>query len=336
MVKGLIGATLGLLAAGCARPEAKEPLPKALVVQAQPAQQAYADGGAWVAGTLMAAQRAVVSTRLAARVAVVRAEEGAVVRRGDILIRLDDDEIRAQLRGALTALATAEAQQRRVATLASKDAATRAELEMAESQRDLARAQSATAHANLGYTEIRAPFDGTVQSKRVQPGDLVVPGQPLLELVGGGLEIAVSVSEDEVRFVHQGDLLRFEAGDHRGAAEVIAIAPGGDVASHRGLLRAKLREPAGLRSGSFARLRLPGAPDPRRNVEVPRSALVQRGDLTGVFIVKGDRAELRWISLGPSEGERIQVRAGVRPGELVVNPPGDLRDGQRVEVASAR
>jgi RND family efflux transporter MFP subunit len=258
------------------------------------------------------------------------------VRRGELLIRLDDDEVLAQLRGAETALSGAKIHEQRMVTLLSKGAATQSQLEAAQSQRALAEAQSAAARAGVDYTEIRAPFDAVVQSKRVQPGDLVTPGQPLLELTGGGLEIAVSVSEEEVREIHNGDRLQFEAADRRGEAEVIAIAPGGDAASHRGLLRARLREPAGLRSGSFARLQLPGRANVERGVQVPRSALVQRGDLTGVFVVQGGRVELRWLSLGAAEGDLIPVRAGVHAGELVVNPPGNLRDGQLVEVASAR
>jgi len=335
MTRNVASAALALLVA-CARPRASEEPVKPLRVQAEAAQLVGADGAAWVAGTLLAAQRAVVSTRLAARVRAVRADEGAHVRRGELLIRLDDDEVVAQLRGTETALSTAKIHERRIATLVSKGAATQSQLDAAQADRALAEAQSAAARSAVAYTEIRAPFDSIVQSKRVQPGDFVTPGQPLLELVGGGLEIAVSVSEEEVRGIRNGDRLQFEAADHRGEAEVIAIAPGGDVASHRGMLRASLREPASLRPGSFARLRLPGGANAQRGVQVPRSALVQRGDLTGVFIVQGGRAELRWLSLGAAEGDVIQVRAGVHAGELVVNPPGELRDGQLVEVASAR
>ncbi len=69
---------------------------------------------------------------------------------------------------------------------------------------------------------------------------------------------------------------------------------------------------------------------------MPRTALVQRGDLTGVFVVQGDRAELRWLSLGSGEGGMVPVRAGLRAGELVVSAPSNLRDGQLVEIASAR
>ncbi len=335
MTRNVSSAALALLVA-CARPRPGDQPVQPLRVQAEPAQLVGADGAAWVAGTVLATQRAMVSTRLAARVRAVRGDEGGHVRRGELLIKLDNDEVVAQLRGAETALSTVKIHERRIATLVNKGAATQSQLEAAQSQRALAEAQSAAARAGVAYTEIRAPFDGIVQSKRVQPGDLVTPGQPLLELVGGGLEIAVSVSEEEVRGIHNGDRLQFEAADHRGEAEVIAIAPGGDVASHRGMLRARLREPAGLRSGSFARLRLPGETNAQRGVQVPRSALVQRGDLTGVFIVQGGRAELRWLSLGAAEGDLIPVRAGVHAGELVINPPGNLRDGQLVEIASAR
>jgi RND family efflux transporter MFP subunit len=334
MIKNLLRAILTLLAA-CSGHELRQGPRETVRVQAQPAKSSAGDSATWVAGTLLAAQRAVVSTRLAAKVRAVRVDEGAPVKRGELLIRLDDDEVLAQVRGAETALSAAKMHERRISTLASKGAATPSDLEAAQSQRALAEAQSASAHATVGYTEIRAPFDGIVQAKRVQPGDLVSPGQPLLELVGGGLEIAASVSEEESQGIHKGEHLQFEVADHRGEAEVVALAPGGEVTSHRGLVRARLLGPADLRAGSFARLRLPARRTSSQSVWVPSSAVVQRGDLTGVFVAQNGLAELRWLSLGNAEGGLIAVRAGLRAGELVINPPGVLRDGQPVEVASA-
>jgi len=328
-------AALALLAA-CARPSAIEQTNKPLRVQVEAVQLAGADDPVWVAGTLLAAQRAVISTRLAARVRAVRVDEGAPIRRGDLLIRLDNDDVLAQVQGAETALSNARTHERRITTLVSNGAATQSQLDEAQSQRALAEAQSAAARASVAYTEIRAPFDGTVQAKRVQPGDLVTPGQPLLELSGGGLEVAVGVSEDEVRGIHIGDRLQFEADGRQGEAEVVAVAPGGDVASHRGLLRARLLKPLDLRAGSFARLHLPPGTSEPAGMWVRRSALVQRGDLTGVFVVQEGRAELRWLALGAAEGDLIPVRAGLHEGELVVSAPGNLRDGQPVEVASAQ
>jgi hypothetical protein len=65
---------------------------------------------------------------------------------------------------------------------------------------------------------------------------------------------------------------------------------------------------------------------------VPRSALVERGDLTGVFVAAGDRAELRWVSPGEPVGEAVPVKAGLAAGEKVIDRPGALRDGQLIEV----
>ena len=89
----------------------------------------------------------------------------------------------------------------------------------------------------------------------------------------------------------------------------------------------------GLRTGTFARLELPGAPPSREGAWIPRSALIERGDLTGVFVAEDGHANLRWISLGEPSGDRVPVRAGLKAGEPVIDSPGALRDGQAVEVS---
>lgn len=87
-----------------------------------------------------------------------------------------------------------------------------------------------------------------------------------------------------------------------------------------------------VRSGAFARLELP-AGSAGAGTWVPRSALVERGDLKGVFVAAGGRAELRWLALGEPAGDVVAVRAGLRAGDQVVDAPGALRDGQAIEVA---
>ncbi len=295
---------------------------------------APAQGTRWVAGSLAAVRRAVVSTRTAAAVRSVEVEEGARVRQGAVLVRLSDDDVRAQLAAARTALSTAAAQEHRMETLAAQEAATRVELDQARAQRAQAEAAVSAARAALGYTEIRAPFDGTVQARRVNAGDLVGPGQPLLELEGSELEVIASLSDEEARGIAIGQAIRFEADGEAGAAQVSALAAGGDPLAHRRTLRARvLRGAAALRSGAFARLAIPGgAGAPARDVWVPRSALVERGDLTGVFVARGGEAELRWVALGEGAGDRVPVRAGLSMGEAVIDVPDALHDGQRIEV----
>ena len=313
-----------------------EPAPAALAAPARVrvVTTAPAQGTRWVAGSLAAVRRAVVSTRTAASVRSVEVEEGARVRQGTVLVRLSDDDVRAQLAAAETALSTAAAQERRMDVLAAQGAATRVELDQARAQRAQAEAAVSAARATLGYTEIRAPFAATVQARRVNAGDLVGLGQPLLELEGSELEVVASLSDEEARGIAIGQTIRFEAGGEAGSAQVTALAVGGDPLSHRRALRARVHQGgAALRSGTFARLVLPAdAEAPARGVWVPRSALVERGDLTGVFVVKGAQAQLRWLALGEGAGDRVPVRAGLAAGEAVIDVPDALRDGQRIEV----
>ncbi len=287
----------------------------------------------WVAASVAAVQRATISTRLSAAVRAVEVEEGTAVRAGALLLRLADEDVRAGVAAARTALAAAAAQEARMEKLQSARAATQAELDQARTQRAQAQAALAAALASLAQTEIRAPFAGIVQARRVNPGDFVGPGQPLVELEGSELEVVASLSEDEARGIAVGRDLGFDAGGREGTARVTALSPGGDPLSHRRGLRARVRTGReGLRSGAFARLSLPAPPE-RPGVWVPRSALVERGDLTGIFVASGGRAELRWLALGEALGDRVHVRAGLASGEQVIDAPGPLRDGDAVEVA---
>ncbi len=288
-----------------------------------------------VAGTLAAVHRAVLSTRMAATVKAIEVDEGASVKEGMVLVRLSDDGARAQLAAARTALANAAAQEKRIERLAVQRSATAIELDQARAHRAQAQASLTSARANLSYTEVRAPFAGTVQARRANGGDLLGPGQPLLEIEGPELEVVASLSDDEASGIAIGQTLQFESGGGEGTAVVTALAAGGDALSHRRTLRARVRDGAvRLRSGAFARLLLPARAGATAagEVWVPKSALVERGDLTGVFVVAAGQARLRWLALGEPLGDRVLVRAGLAAGEPVVDAPGALRDGQNVEV----
>ena len=284
------------------------------------------------AATLAPVHRATVSTRLAATVQKVLVSEGARVKRGQLLVTLSNDEVQAQVAASSTALANATAYERRISELTSKRAATPVELESAQAQRAQAAAALAGTRASLAYTQLRAPFDGVVQARRVSAGDFVGPGQPLIEIEGAGLEVQATLSEEEAAPLHMGQKIKFEADGRHGEAEITALTPGGDALSHRRSLRARVTDRVSdFRSGAFVRMEIPGGIQPTEQ-RVPRSALVQRGDLTGVFVAEDGRARLRWLSLGETNSSDVVVRAGLSPNESVIDAPGSLRDEQAVEI----
>jgi len=326
----LAGTLLGTLACGHkeAGPEVKA-LPKvavSLVAQGAP------EGGAWVAATLQSTRTAMIATRMAAQVKRVLVQEGQRVAAGALLISLGDEDLQGQLKAAETGLATIQAHHRRIQALQALKASTLAELEQVQAQVAQAQAGVDVLKANIAYTQLRAPFSGLVQSRKVNEGDFVGPGMPLLELVGDGeQELVATLSDQEAKGLKTGAKLKFESEGVQGEAQVSGLAPGGDPYSHKGTLRARVLKPKGLRQGSFARILVAGVAV--EGLSVPRSALVQRGELTGVFVAKEGHAELRWLALGEGAGSYLPVRSGLKSGESIIDQPGALQDGQPIELA---
>lgn len=294
-----------------------------------------ASEGAWAAASLEARNQAVIASRIAASVKAVPVQEGQAVKAGQLLVQLDDADLRGGRDAARAALAAAQTQQNRIAQLFRQQAATQAELDQANTQLAQARAGLAAAQSAVNYAELRAPFAGTVRSRNADPGAFAAPGQPLVTVDGGGLELRASLSEEEAAGLKPGQALRFEADGRSGTAKVVALSLGGDPVTHRRDLRAIVIAPADLRPGAFARIQVKGSGG-QEACWLPDSALVRRGGLAGVFVLEDGRAVLRWLSLGEARGGRTEVRGGLKPGEAVVDQPGNLEDGQRVEVANGR
>lgn len=291
-------------------------------------------GAAWieVPGTVEAARAADIASRVSAVVESVRVEEGAFVRQGDLLARLDGRDVAARLASSEAALRAATAQRDRIRALFERQSATEQEKDAAEAAFAAALAERDAGRAQMGYVDLRAPFDGWIVGKQVRAGDLAGPGRRLLSIQGTGLlRVTATVGRAQAERLQRGQTVEavLEGGTVL-PTRVSVLAPAGDPSSLRFLVKADLPERSGARVGSFARLRLPRG-DEEPVPFVPRSALVERGALTGVFVVEGGRARLRWISAGEEAGDLLLVRSGLSAGEEVVLLPGTLVDGAAVE-----
>ena len=327
-----LAGTVLLAGLACSKKETLQEAPVLAKVSVRLVAGSSNESSLWIAATLQSTRSATIGTRMAAQVRRVAAQEGQRVEAGALLLSLSDEDLQGQLKAAETGLHTAEAYLRRIQNLQALKASTPTELEQASAQAEQARAGVSGLKAQIAYTQIRAPFAGVVQARRVNEGDFVGPGMPLMEFVSEGqLEFLASVSEEETRALKIGQKLKFECEGRTGEAAITALSPGGDAVSHRGTLRARAQDIKGLRAGAFARLEVPGLKV--QGLTVPKSALVQRGELNGVFVAKEGKAELRWLALGDAQGDRVPVKSGLRTGEAVIDAPGELKDGQPVEVA---
>lgn len=328
---------LALVAVSCGREAPPSPAPQGAAVSVRTARVGGSEEGfIEVPGAVEAAQAASLASRVSAVVESVAVEEGAFVKSGDVLVRLDGRDVRARLAAAEAGLRAARAQRDRVRSLFAKGAATQQELEGAEAADAAASGERDAANAQLEYVDLRAPFDGRVTDKKARAGDLASPGQPLLSVQGvGHLRVSATVSRGQADRMKTGQEVQAILDDGSVVPTRVAIlGPAGDAASRRYLVKCDLPRRAPARAGSFARLRLPRAGD-EEEVLVPRTAIFERGALTGVFVVEGGKARLRWVSPGAPAGDALVVRAGLAPGDEVILAPGALRDGTPVVPASA-
>ncbi|HSE48026.1 MAG TPA: efflux RND transporter periplasmic adaptor subunit [Terriglobales bacterium] len=303
-------------------------------------------------GTVHANQSAQLSAQIVASVRAVNAVEGRRVRRGDVLLVLDDAATRAAADQASAGITAAQQQAAAAdanyglaqATFARYQAMyekksvsphemdeAQARYKAAAAQRDAANAAqaqavagSAQARAMLGYTRIRAPFDGVVTAKNVDPGALAAPGAPLVTVEDtSSFRLEVAVDESDLRYVQLGGKapVVIDALGEDIQAAVQQVVPAADPGSRSFVVKLALPKDARLHSGLFGRARFPRGQ--RDAVVVPRTAVVERGQMQGVYVVGADGAvALRFITLGRPMGERVEILSGLSGGERLVAAHG--------------
>lgn len=291
-------------------------------------------------------------TRLAFKiggvVAQVLVDDGARVRRGQLLARLDPREIDAQLSSAESARVKAERDLDRATVLRREDVVAGEVLENATTAAELARAAADAARFNRRFSEIRAPGDGVVLARLVEPGEVVGPGTPIV-LVGAGAGtgrvVRVGVADRDVVRLAVGDLasIRLDALPGRTLTGTVdEIAPAATPTT--GLFEVTVRvtgaadaaapafDGAGLASGMIAEVDIaPRAAEPV--LTVPISALVDADGVRGrVFALAPDRrrAIARAVDIAFLAGDRVAVSGGLDGVTEVVSDGAPYLDERSV------
>jgi RND family efflux transporter MFP subunit len=315
------------------------------------------------AGTVRAAQTSDLASQMMGNIVEIRAHEGDRVQRGQVLAVIDDSQPRAsvdrataagvaarqQLVAANSDLVLAESTLKRYQNLYDRKSLSPQEFDEVKARqqatlarRDMAQAGQAQAQAalnqamtSLDYTRIRAPFDGVVTEKKADSGTLASPGMPIFTVEDvRRYRLEVAVNESDLRYVRSGGQVSvaIEALDNAELkGKVVQILPAADPASRSFLVKIELPTDMRLRSGLFGRAQF--SRGERQVLLIPRSAVVERGQLQGVFVLDQNKiASLRYVTLGKSSGSEIEVLTGLQGGEWLVAKPGELDlNSKRIE-----
>ncbi|MCF7220364.1 efflux RND transporter periplasmic adaptor subunit [Marilutibacter chinensis] len=342
---GLLWGLLTVLA-GCADEAGVRAPPLSAQLETTTVEAVARDGGRSWDGVVEAVQRADLSAQTSGRVVTVAVDIDDRVERDQVLLRITSVEQQAGLRMAQAALRAAEAavveaesNYRRLAALEDRQYVSRAQIDQARAARDsavaardAARADLAHASRQAGYTVVRAPFAGIVSARQVEPGETVAPGQPLLSMhAPDTLRIEVQIPQSEAAAIRAAGraVVALDDGRRIDAARV-TVFPAADPLTHSVGVRVELPDPATSgpgpvpQPGVTARVVFPGttaATGTPQILQVPHSALVQRGEVSGVYVLSGDHLGLRQVRIGRRIGDEIEVLAGLAPGERIATDP---------------
>jgi RND family efflux transporter MFP subunit len=316
-------------------------------------------------GTVRAAQASTIASQVMGNIIEIRAHEGDRVQAGQVLAVIDDTQPRAAVQQATAGLLAAEKEASAAASDFTLTAATlkryqqlydkksvspqefdeiKARYESAAARRDMTRAGQAEANAALAqaqtllsYTRIRAPFAGLITEKKTDVGTLASPGLPIFTVEDTRrYRLEATVDESDIRLVRMGQpasVLLDVFGDADLRGRVVQIVPAADPASRGFTVKIELPADARLRSGLFGRARF--ARGERSALFIPRAAPVERGQLQAVYVVdaKG-MASLRYVTLGATTGDRVEVLSGLQAGEKIVAAPRERElGGKQVAVS---
>jgi RND family efflux transporter MFP subunit len=301
-----------------------------------------------IPGAVTSDDRVDISSRVTGYVLLIAVHEGQSVRRGQVLARIDAREIdeairqaRAGLSAAQADLAHAEEDVVAQEPLAQTGAISRDVFRGASLRRDVARSTVAKAQAALGaaeaqrsYVTIASPIDGVIVARPGQAGALATPGRTLVTVEARRrLLFKMFVPEADVRRIAVDAPIEVRLdglGDRTLSGVVRGIVPSGDTTTRRYEVDIALPPDPGLMPGMFGRARL--VTGRRQSPRVPASAIVERGGLTGVFVVgKDGRVAFRWLRTGKEADGYVEIASGLVGGETILaRADASVRDGARL------
>ncbi|WP_093535217.1 efflux RND transporter periplasmic adaptor subunit [Stenotrophomonas rhizophila] len=283
------------------------------------------------------------------RVTALPVDVGQWVKQGQVLLQLDHRTLDSELAQADASLKQAQAAQdlarmnyERSAKLAAQQLISESSLDELRANRINAEAQTATARAardaaklRRDFADLRAPADGLISKRLVQPGQVVSGGTELLRLIRDGrLEWRAELPEDQLTGVAVGNTVELPYAGAVVTGRIRAVTPGVDAQTRTGTLYADLPEPGTLKPGVYVEGRIVTGEGPV--LTLPTAAIVQRDGHSYVFTVndKQQAARLR-VRTGQAVQGRTAILDGVKAGDrVVVDGAGFLGEGDRVRVVA--
>lgn len=304
-----------------------------------------------VSGKIEAAKSANISTRMMGYVDKIYVKVGDKVRNGQLLLSVNNADVSAKLAQvnagiteAEAAFTNAEKDYKRFTTLFQENSASQKELDditanynMAQARLESAKQMKNGVNAQMGYANIRAPFNGVVTNKFINAGDMASPGMSLLEVESPGkYQVLAMVPESEILEIKNDTEVgvQLKALSQTIKGNVTEVSTSSKNTGGQYLVKVILdKTDAQILSGMYATVQFPIARKSTSSaVMIPVNAIINNGQLTGVYTVsQSNTALLRWLRLGRTFGDKVEVLSGLSADEqYIVSAEGKLFNGAKI------
>ena len=307
-------------------------------------------------GKIEAENSANVSTRMMGYVTKVHVKVGQKVGAGQLLVSINNSDLQAKkaqvdasILQATAGYNNAKKDYDRFVTLFNQQSASQKELddmtarfEMAKAGLEGAKQMRNEVMAQFNYANITAPFSGTVTNSFVKEGDMANPGMPLVSVEGvSRLQVTAMVSESDISNIKNGMPVNvlIKSQNKQVSGKVSEVSLSAKNTGGQYLVKVTLdKMDASILSGMFVNVQFPiekktTTTAKSEQVLVPEAALVRQGQLTGVYTIANNTAILRWLRIGKSYGDKVEVLSGLKADEpYIVSSEGKLFNGAKVSV----
>ncbi|WP_426063659.1 efflux RND transporter periplasmic adaptor subunit [Flavobacterium sp. DSP2-3-1] len=279
------------------------------------------DNNLSLSGSIEANEQVEIRSEVSGIVEGIYFQEGSNVSKGQVLFKVNDLELRAQLRQTATREGLASENERRAKLLLQKEAISQEEYDLARADLKSAQAQSQLIKAQIAKTSVRAPFSGRIGLRSISPGTYITPAILVAKLVNTGkLKITFSIPEKYASQVKTNTYITFKVAgsDDKYTAKVYAIEPEVAVATRTLQVRAIAENSSGkLLPGTFADVELP-LDIIKDAIVIPTEAVIPVQNGKKVFISSNGQAKEVMIETATRTDASILVLSGLKPGDTVI------------------
>lgn len=294
---------------------------KILTVDAMVVTNSLLQNQVSITGSILADESVVLNSEVAGKVENIYLKEGQAVKKGDLLVKLNDEEVLAEIEKLQYTRKLNEDNEFRQKQLLEKEAISREEYETSLTTLNTTIAEIKVMQARLAKHRIRAPFSGVIGLRDISEGSYLNPGDRIAELYKiDPVKLEFSIPSKHIALVNEGDSLTFtvDAYDQVFSGTIYAIEPQIDPQTRSLKVRAKAsNEDAKLFPGQFARINLTLETIPDAMM-VPTIAVIPELNGKKLFLFKNGVANSQAVETGIRTEEELQVISGITPGDTVI------------------